>query len=159
MKKAYENKKMPPPGVNNFLHILSMFITGVNAVSLFVLSDALLFNKIKSSSILSDGLYNLYGSKAVSAYMSSAPALICTGILIVLLLCANAVIYAHVVKKIFEHFSIAFTGAGALTLLVIPGLSTKAPHFICAGVFILIGAALMLVYGIFYHRETGKSKK
>ena len=74
-------------------------------------------------------------------------------LLICALLAANAVIYRKIKRKIFEHYSIAFIGAGALTLLFMLASLRKVLYLICGGALILTGSVFLLIYGIIYKRN------
>ena len=123
-------KEVPPDNLNgtsDAFHIISVIITAVCSVLMIVLVNMAFLSK-------------------------TALCIICAVIITVLLVC-NALIYRRVVKKIFEHFSIVFTAAGAVTLLFVPLHTFREAVFICCLALLLAGAVLMLLYGVFYHKH------
>lgn len=140
-----------------FLHITSMFVTGICSVAAIFLVNSVLFDILGSRKITWAPLKSFFSGPA--GYLAASRCFLFTlAIIIVFLLAVNGIIYRHVYKKIFEHYSIVFTAAGGITLLFMLAYSDKVLYFITGSVLILAGAVLMLIYGAAYHALNKKEQ-
>ena len=150
-KKVSQNPQINPNGVEDIWHIITIIITAICSVLMILLINGFLYNAAGSGTLQWAGLKSFLEGETMNRIISSKAAAFVCIILIIILLAVNGWIYRHVVKKIFEHYSIVFTAGGAVTLIFMSGTSQKALYLITGGLFLLAGSILFLIYAMEYH--------
>ena len=151
-KKQTENSN----GVSEAAHILSMFATGFGAVFLIIFINTVFY--IKFWETANNAVLKFFSAAPLKALAASDAAVLWCGIAAAVLICADIFIYRHVVKKIFEHISIIFLGAGAFSLLFMIAFSPDLLYLLVCALLLLIGALFMLLYGLAYHIMNERSQ-
>lgn len=156
MKEKSMNKKEERKALNgtgDILHALSMADTVLCALLVSFLTNILLFNTLGTDALVPNAPSDLFLFSNVDGSVSFRALAACCIIIIIMLLAANALIYRKIVRKIFEHYSIVFIGAGALTLLFMLAYSQKTLYLIAGGILLFTGSIFLLIYGIIYKRN------
>ena len=153
MDKKEERKSLN--GTGDILHALSVANTVLCALLVSFLTNILLFNTLGTDALAQNAPSGLFFFSSADGPVSSKALAACCIVVIIALLAVNALIYRKIVRKIFEHYSIVFIGAGALTLLSMLAYSQKILYLICGGILLFAGSIFFLVYGIIYKRDMG----
>ena len=148
------------------LAVSAAYIIAVCALAALTAKQAKVISKSNAPLVRSAGagrglhiisvFFTAFCALALSAAVNICAAPVLCAVLCIIcaaLMAANAFIYRHTPKKIFEHFSIVFIAAGCITLLMRAGSPGGLFNFILSGAFLFAGALLMMLYVIFYHAQ------
>ena len=138
-------------GTGLFLHIVSFAVTALCSLTLCFLINFRLF-LLEKDFLTWPFLIDLSGRFLLSAFDRAFVTFLSIILIIVLLTC-NGLIYRHAVRKIFEHYSIVFISAGAISLLFMFAYSQRLLYFTVSFVLLFTGAVLMLFYVFAYHAQ------